>query len=264
MRTQVNRILRLMATVLLVWPAAAQADIPDGVFVFDLSGPNQIYDFGSWSECDSDSVAGFFLEWCLNVDMVPDGKGKYTGTASLEFDGDIQGTLIGPATASGKGSDTDRGGSGKLKFAAEGFLNAFGLGTFESKIKLGCSGPITPNGFLTSLCKVKVRVVGEGSASAQALYETQLGGGGWTITLDVTPLDEKKFEGTGTDSLGYDYLVKGKYNAKKGTSSLKATGDKESSSKGAQFQLKNLTNAGTAESKYKVQGYKGSALVGKD
>ena len=262
MRPQINRIFRLLAIVLLVWPIAAQAEIPNGPLVFNLSGPNQIYDFGSWSECDSDSVAGFFLELCINVDMVPDGKGKYTGTVSFEFDGDIQGTLMGPATASAKGSES--GGSGKLKFDTEGLLQASGFGTFESKIKLGCSGPITPTGFLTSVCKVKVTIVGEGSAAAQATYEVQLIGGNWTITLNVTPLDEKKFAGSGTDSLGFDYLIKGKYNEKKGTSSLKATGDKESPSKGAQFQLKNLTDTGEAESKYKVQGYKGSALVATD
>ena len=244
-----------------VWPAMAKADIPDGVFIFELAGPNQIYDFGSWSDCDTDDVAGFSIELCLNVDMVPDGKGKYTGTASLDFDGALARRLMCPASASGKGSDTAKGGSGKLKFKADGFLSVFGLGTNEVIISVGCSGPITPSGFLTSLCKVKATIVGEGSGSARASYDSQLGGGAWTITLDVTPVDEKKFEGFGTDSLGFDYLVSGKYNDKKGTSSVKVQGGKRTSSSGAKFQIKNLSNTGMGEAKYKIQGYKGSAII---
>ncbi len=261
MQLRINRTLQFLAILLIGWPAAAQAGIPNGTIVFNLSGPNQIFDFGSWSECDSEDIAGFLIELCLNVDMVPDGKGKYTGTASLVFSGFISGTLMGPASASAKGSAD--GGSGKLKFAAEGSLSGFEA-NFEAKIKVRCSGPITPGGFLTSLCKVKVTLVGEGSASAVARYDVQLGGGAWTITLNVTPLDEKKFAGTGSDSLGFDYLVSGKFNAKTGMSSLKATGDKDTASKGAKFQLKSLTDTGSAEAKFKIQGYKGTTPVPTD
>ncbi len=258
MQLRINRTLHLLAILLLGWPAAAQAaDIPNGTIVFNLSGPNQIFDFGSWSDCETEDFAGFLIELCLSIDMVPDGKGKYTGTASLVFSGFISGTLMGPASASAKGKAD--GGSGKLKFAAQGFLSGF-----ETKIKVGCSGPITPGGLLTSLCKVKVTLVGEGSASVVARYDAQLGGGAWTITLNVTPLDEKKFAGTGSDSLGYDYLVSGKFNAKTGMSSLKAQGDKNTASKGAKFQLKNLTDTGIAEAKFKIQGYKGATAVATD
>ena len=207
---------------------------------------------------------------CLEVDMTPDGKGKYAGSATLTFEGDLAGTLTGPASGSvkGKGPATkagqdDNGGTAQLKLGLEGDITALGI-TLPSAVKTSCKGPVYPDGFLVARCKVTVKIIGAGSASVLAFFEDQLVGGLWTITLDVMPLDEKKFEGTGTDSLGFEYAVKGKYNAKKDLSNIKATGDKETSSKGAKVQLKNLTPTGEADASYAVQGYKGKTPVETD
>jgi hypothetical protein len=249
---------RLLATLFFIWPATALAEIPNGIMVFEFDGVNQIYDLSTISDCESLDVDGISVTLCLDVDMVSDGKGKHTGTASLAFSGDIQGTLIGPAAASAKGK-ADRSGAAKLKFATTGRLNGF-----DTKLGLSCKGPISMDGMLDSICKVKVKIDNVGSASAVASFSDQLNGGPWMITINVTPVDEKKFEGSATDSLGYAYAVKGSYSAKKGLSKLKATGDKTTAAKGAKIQLKSLTEFGGAEAKYKVQGYSGVTAVEAD
>ena len=260
MRHRMIRTIQVLMILLLGLPAAAMAQVPDGILVFDLSGSNEIYDFGNFSDCETVSEVDFTITLCLEVNMVPNGKGKYAGTAILDFSGDINGQLIGPASGSIKGSDR-RDGSAKLKLKAVGFLNVAGF-SFETKISLTCKGSINSIGFMTSRCQIKVTLIGEGSASISAFYGAQVAGGAWTITLNVMPIDEKIFVGTGHDTLNYFYTVKGIYNAKKGTSNVKATGVKNSGSAGAKFQLKNLTAAGSAEARYKVQGYKGSTSLG--
>jgi hypothetical protein len=63
------------------------------------------------------------------------------------------------------------------------------------------------------------------------------------------------------DSFGYFYLVVGKYSESKNISKVKMKGLKHTFSSGAKVKLKNLTDAGDADAKYKVQGYKGVAAV---
>jgi hypothetical protein len=287
MKIGIIRTPRLLATLLLAWPALAPAAIPDGVIVFEFTGSNQIYDYSNFYECETVATGGIpqatisasaqpgapvpsvspaawggpgpSVTLCLGIDMVPDGKGKHTGSATLEFSGAITGTLVGPASGSIKGK-AGIAGKAKLKFAATGSLS-YGLTTSGSQIKVSCSGGIGPTGFLASLCTVRVKIEGAGSAAAKAEFNGQLNGGTWTLTINVAPVDEKKFAGTGTDSLGYAYAVSGKYSNTSDTSKVKATGIKETASKGAKVQLKELTAGGAAEAKFKVQGYKGNTEV---
>ena len=250
---------RFLAALLLAWPALAPATMPDGIMVFEFTGGN-IYDFSHFYDCETESEGGLTLTLCMDVDMVPDGRGKHTGSAVLDFSGDITGTLAGPASGYAKGT---AGGDGKakLKFAATGGLSALGLGTLGTELKVSCNGNISPSGFLASMCSVRVRIEGAGSASAKGLFNDQLNGGTWTFTIDVNPVDEKKFAGTGTDSLGYAYTINGKCSDRSDTSKIKATGLKDTASKGAKVQLKELTAGGAAEAKFKVQGFKGATDV---
>jgi hypothetical protein len=259
MKIGIIRTPRLLATLLLAWPALAPAAIPDGVIVFQFNAGNQIYDISSITDCETVSTGGVSVTLCLDVDMVPDGKGKHTGSATLDFSGDITGTLAGPASGSAKGK-AGIAGKAKLKFAATGSLS-YGLTTSGSQIKVSCSGGISSSGFLATLCKVRVKIEGAGSAAAKAEFNDQLNGGIWTLTINVAPIDEKKFEGSGTDSLGYAYAVAGKYSDTSDTSKVKATGLKDTASKGAKVRLKELTAGGAAAAKFKVQGYKGATDV---
>jgi hypothetical protein len=259
MKTRIALTSRLLAILLLAWPILAPAAIPDGIMVFEFTGSN-IYDFSHYYDCETESEGGLTLTLCLDVDMVPDGKGKYTGSASLDFSGDITGTLTGPASGAARGT-AGGDGNAKLKFATTGGLYAPGLGTVDTAIKVNCKGGIDPTGFLATLCSVRVKIAGAGSASAKGTFNDQLNGGAWTFTIDVDPVDEKRFAGTGTDSLGYAYTVSGKYSDKSDTSKVKATGLRDTASNGAKVQLKDLTTGGAAEAKFKVQGYKGSTNV---
>lgn len=259
MQHRMIRTIQAFTVLLLGLPTAALSQVPDGIFIFELSGENAIYDIGNFSDCETVGDFGMEVTLCLTVNMVPDGKGKYSGTATLDFSGALSGLLLGPASGSIKGSGT-RDGFVKLKFKASGFVGIAGS-FFETKVALSCKGPITSTGFMTSRCKVKLVIEGEKMDVVVANYAAQVEGGPWTIILDVTAIDEKQFVGTAVDSLGYSYKVEGKYNAKKDTSKVKATGIKKTASDGTKFQLKNLTGAGTARAKYKLQGYKGTASV---
>jgi hypothetical protein len=254
-KIDITRTSRFLSTLLLAWPALALAAIPSGQMVFELVSDNQIYDLSAVSDCET--VEGVTL--CLDVNMVPDGSGKYTGSASFDFQGDITGTLTGPASGSAKGT-LGGTGKGKLMFSGTGNLDA-GFGIFASQVTVNCSGAIDGTGFLASTCSVKVRIEGGGSGSAKAMFSDQLNALVWTLTIDVLPVDAKKFAGTGTDSLGYSYTVSGTYSSKSATSRVKATGLKDTSSSGAQVQLKNLTAGGSATAKLKVQGYKATTDV---
>jgi len=259
MRIQITRITQLLSTLLFALPGLTLAAIPSGVMEFQLLSDNQIYDISHFSDCETVNELGATVTLCGNIDMVPDGKGKHSGSTTLEFSGDITGTLVGPASASVKGTV---GGEGKAKlmFAGSGNISN-GVETFPTDVNASCSGTISISGFFASTCSLRVNIEGAGSGSAKAELSDQLNGLLWTLTIDVNALDEKKFAGTGTDSLGYAYNVSGNYSSKSDTSKIKATGIKSTSSNGVNVQLKNLTAGGAAAAKLKVQGYKGAMDV---
>jgi len=254
MSTTSLRKLSILALALLTAPTA-WAGVPDGELVFEFDDPFVIYDFSQLSDCDSVSAAGLNVTLCIDTDMVGDAKGGYEGTATLEFTGDLVGTLVGPATAKIKSKADD--GSAGFKFNTTGDIAALG-DVFDTIAKASCKGDIAPGGFFDGICKVGIKIVGEGSAKVATAIAETLPAQGWTLSIDVTPLDEKKFEGTATDSLGFSYIVKGSHSDKTGLSKLKASGDKEDpGSKGASVQLGDLADDGSATAKYKLQGHKG-------
>jgi hypothetical protein len=243
------------------------ADIPDGELVFQFSGENQIFNIENFADCETVNEVGVSVTLCLDVSMVANAKGKYTGTASWVFSGDIAGTL--PGTASGKLRGKDTGGKGKFKLINTGALQALGY-TADTTIKTKCSGPVTPGvaggsgGLLTTNCTVKLKLTINGESAKEkvkGVFEAQLGGGDWDITFDVSSTSAKRFEGSATDSLGYSYLVTGKYSKKNDTSKVKMKGLRDTDSSGARVKLRNLTDAGAADAKYRVQGYKGVTAV---
>lgn len=259
MKIPITRTIQFLSTLVFAWPVLTLAAIPNGVMEFQLLSDNQIYDISHFSDCETVNELGASVTLCGNIDMVPDGKGKHSGSATLEFSGDITGTLVGPASASVKGTV---GGEGKAKlmFAGTGNISN-GVETFPTDVKVSCKGTISSSGFFASTCSLRVSIEGAGSGSAKAELSDQLNGLLWTLTIDVNALDEKKFAGTGTDSLGYAYTVSGKYSSKSDTSKVKATGAKNTSSNGVKVNLNNLTAGGSAAAKLKVQGYKGTPEV---
>jgi hypothetical protein len=258
MKSSITQTTRLLATLLFAWAALTLAAIPDGVMHFDFTGSN-IYDLSHFNDCETDSAGGLTLTLCLDVNMVADGKGKHTGSAVMEFSGDITGTLTGPASGSVRGT-AGSDGKARLKFVATGDLTGLGI-TLGTELKARCSGGVNSSGFLTSLCTIRIRIEGAGSEAVKGMFDYQLNGGAWTFTMDVVPVDAKKFAGTGTDSLGYAYTVSGRYSDRSDTSKVRATGLGDTASNGAKVQLKELTAGGAAEAKFKVQGFRGAAYV---
>jgi len=249
----------LLALAMLLAPSIAAADVPDGEFVFEFDGGNQIFDLSEIDDCQTvDGVTA-----CLTTEMLPDGKGGHVGTANLDFDGEIEGVSLvgmtaGPAFARIKGSAA--GAKAAFGLRTQGELEVGGA-PIDAEINTKCKGQVATNGVLLAVCRIKVTFLGFGSLSGVVTFEDTLNGGPWNFTMNVTPIDGKSFEGTGTDSLGYEYEVSGKYSDAKGVSSVKAIGLKGTPSNGAKIQLKNLNEFGDAESKFKVQGYKGGGPV---
>jgi len=261
MRLGINQRVQLLAALLLIAPAGAMAEIPSGAMVFEFSGEDEIFDFENFADCEAVSVERMSVTLCLDVNMVANAKGRYTGIASWDFSGDIVGTLMG--TASGKLKGKVTGGKSKFKLKTTGVLQVRGVDT-DTTIKTKCSGPVDTDGFLTTNCTVKLKLAIAGESAKEkvkVIFGAQLGGGPWDITVDVLPTSATRFEGMATDSFGYSYLVVGKYSESKDISKVKMKGLRDTSGSGAKVKLKNLTDAGAADAKYKIRGYKGVAAV---
>lgn len=259
MRNPSLLLAQSFVAALLFAPFSAFGQVPDGHFEFDFGSP--IYDLSFLEDCESFSG----ITVCLELDTMPDGKGNHFGTAEIEFSGGIEGLTTGEATGRIKGSS--EGGKAKFELATEGPLDIIfepTVGIVDSEISVKCKGVVSPTGFLDAICKVKVTLVGLGSDSATGIYSEQLEGGPWTFSMDVVPVDEKTFVGLASDTLGFQYVVGGKYSASKDVSKVKAIGLPGTAGAGAKLQLKNLDDLGVAEAKFKVQGYKGSGVVQDD
>jgi hypothetical protein len=111
------------------------------------------------------------------------------------------------------------------------------------------------------LCKVVVDIKGIGKAGDKVHFNDRLHGGPWALEIDVSPVNEKKFSGSGSDNLGYTYKVAGKYNAGKDTSEVEIKGRKNTAARGALVELKKLKDTGEAKIKINVQGYKGTDKI---
>ena len=262
MRIGIPRTIQIFTALLLLSPATASADPPSGMVTFDFMSP--IWKLDTIHDCDSSAAGGISIDLCIDMSMTSDGKGKYTGTGMLDFTGSIAGTLTG--TASGQMKGKGDAGSAKLETETMGQLMILGYGTFPTSVDFSCSGPVDGTGYLTSNCSLKLSVQGQGSEKVKAFFNTQLMGGPWQMVFDFVPIDEKSFEGSATDSFGFNYDVSGKYNAKAGTSKVSAKGLKGDKmdpdpSNGAAVSLKNMTDMFVAESKTKVAGSKGDEVV---
>jgi hypothetical protein len=261
---------------LLVCSAAAPAargDALSGTLVFQFTNDDQIWDFGGFSDCDTvtEDVPGVpdpvVVTICIVLDMTPDARGNYEGTGQVVFTQDVQGTLDGPAKGKLRGRDVGPGASDRkdkadFKLKAEGNLN-FGVLPVPTKVLLSCKGLITA-GIYDTVCDVIVKLEGYGSAKAKNVpYLDHAEGGDWSTTINVDLVDETHYSGVATDSLGYSYIVTGKYDANHDDSSLLLKGLKDGNSNGAKIQLKDLVSnapsTAAGEASYSVQGYRGRA-----
>lgn len=256
--------LALLASLALLGLAGtAAADQPDGVFVFEGGGLASIVDFGAWQECVDDS--GITL--CLDLDVVADAGGGYSGMAELDFSGLISGVLTGPV--SGKVSGKGKTGAAKFKiaFATQGDLTTTVLGssqTFASEISGKISGQAQmPSTGIIAKGNLKVKLAGLGSESAKFEFVTQGVGGAWTLTLDLSPVDDVLVDGMATASINgetYQIPLSGKYSEKKDETKLgKAKGSPKT---GASIKIKGLETSGSnvdgIQIKYGLGGFKGT------
>ena len=258
MRLKIIRVSLLLAALFVAWAPCASAAMPSGAMFFEFTGED-IYDLTQFDDCNIQKFKGELVTLCLDVNMVANGKGKHSGTASFNFSGGLEGMLVGPSTGLVRGT-TGGKGEARLKLATSGKLSLSGGGTKKTSIGIKCEGKIGRSGYHKTVCTVLVVVKGVGESTGKARYESQLHGSGtWSLAIDVSPVDEKHFIGTGGDTLGYKYKVEGKYSPTKDTSEVEVKG--KGLGKGARVELKGLTDTGAAKAKFKVQGYKGSAWV---
>jgi hypothetical protein len=256
MKSHFIHTILLMAALLALVPTSVQAVMPDGIY--ELEFP-EIYDLSNFTDCETVNVDGFLVTQCITLTMTPDGSGNHKGTAELEFTGDFEGTLVGPASARIKGGAA--GGKVKLQFSTSGTLDIFQIGNMFIRVDSRCKGTHSRTGYMTAVCKTTAKVPGVSSATEKGMFVGQLDGSVWIVTIDVTPIDGKKFKGTGADSLGNSYSASGKYSGKTGKSAMKLQG-KPGPSNGAKIKLQNFDPiSGTAAAKYKVQGIKGTGKV---
>jgi hypothetical protein len=271
MKLSIGRGVFLLSALLVSGALApiARGDALSGTLEFQFSGDDQIFELGSFQDCQT--LSGVTL--CVELDMASNAKGNYEGDAELTFTGDIEGTLTGPASGRVRGKDAGAGSTdpfdkASFKLKAGGILDSVEtlLGTatnVPTTVTVGCKGQIA-TGFLTSSCTVVVKLEGIGSDSARDVPASGfLDGGSWALTINVNEADETHYSGVGFDSLGYNYLVKGKYSPSKDESTLTLKGLDDGSSNGAKISFKDLVSdapsTAAGEARYKVQGYRGSA-----
>ena len=252
--------LALAALPCLLWPASAPAPIPDGSIELPFEG--EIIDLSRFQACETTSQLGLDLELCMDVEMESDGRGRYSGVAELEFSGDVDGILDGPASGSVNCSVDGAASHGKAKFgfAAAGALEALGYTFDPSEVRVRCRGPVAPAGIFNAFCKVRVKLCLDGrcaGAGAKAVFDDDLGIGPWTLTLDAEPIDETTFAGSAEDSMDNVYDMRGRYSEESDTSKVVIRGRRDTPSKGAKVLLDELTADGSAIAKYKVNGCKG-------
>jgi hypothetical protein len=255
--------------VLLLTAPGARADILDGTYTLDFTGPQSLWPLEDVDFCESESQEGITIEICVDFAFVSDGAGGVSGTGSITMT--ISGLLDAMATLNGtikgksKGSDT-KGVKQTVVFKLSGPV-MIGPELLDLKVAGKLLTVISASGLATTTGSVTAGVKGLGSAKAPlgAPIVEQLPSGDWAAVLNVTPdMENKRLTGS-IDLMLPGGVVQiplaGKYNAKKDSSSLKAKGDKRiSSQKGISFALKNATSSGladvSAEAKAKVQGLK--------
>ena len=279
MKLSIGRGLFLLCALLASAAAApaARGDALSGTLVFSFTGDDQIWNFGGFSDCDTvnEVVDGtpIVVTVCIVLDMTPDARGNYEGPGQVVFTQDVQGTLDGPAKGKLRGRDvgpgtSDRKDKADFKLKAEGNLN-FGVLPVPTKVLLSCKGLITA-GIYDTVCHVTVKLEGFGSATAKNVpFLDHADGGDWTATINnLNLVDETHYSGVAIDSLGYSYIVTGKYDANHDDSSLLLKGLNDGNSNGAKIQLDDLVSdapsTASGEAKYKLQGYKGTADVSTD
>jgi hypothetical protein len=276
MKLSIGRGLFLFCALLVSGASApaARGDALSGTIEFHFSGDDQIFDAGSFHDCQDESG----VTVCVDLDMTPDAKGNYDGTGEFTFTGDIEGTLDGPASGKVRGKDAGNSGSdpfdkASFKLKADGVLTKVEtpLGTafnVPTTITLSCKGKIA-GGFLDSSCTVGLKLEGYGSDRASGVpFSAFLDGGSWDLTINANATDETHYSGVAFDSLGYNYLVTGRYRPGKDDSTLTLKGLDDGHSNGAKIWFKNLVSDGpdaaAGDARYNVQGYRGVAVVATD
>jgi hypothetical protein len=279
MKLSIGRGVLLLCALLASSAAApaARGDALSGTLQFQFTGDDRIFDFGTFDDCDTvnqvvDGVP-IVVTLCIDLDMAPDAKGNYEGMGDLVFTQDIEGTLTGPAKGKLRGKDAGPGADpddkASFKLSAEGNLT-IGVLPIPTKVVLSCKGKIIAGtGIYDTLCDVKVKLEDFGSASEKNVpFLDTAAGGNWSCTIQILSLVDGKYSGVATDSLGYSYIVSGKYDEKDDMSTLKLKGLNDANSKGAKIEFDDLVSdaptEAEGEAKYKVQGYKGEAEVATD
>lgn len=211
---------RLFLRFFLSLAGTAAADRPDGVYTFEASGAQLIRNFGDWEHCAQVDDE----EMCIAMRMGRSASGDYLGRVIVRFDGEIlNGLMNGHAWGAAKGKDSGKQ-SFKAAFLGLGSMSVAGVGSPRVVVygELSTKSVDEDGVFLSkltltvSLDAESEKFKGEFLAVAPAVP--------WTLSLDVSPVDDKQLEGTATAMIGpsrFAIPVSGKYKTKSDVPKLK-------------------------------------------
>ena len=248
----------------LLGSGPASADEPEAPLDFLFEEEHRIYRLAGDEACEEIVIDGLEVERCLTFQMLSDARGRYEGTATLTFEGDFDGTLTGPLR--GKQRANRRGIQFQLSSRLRGFLDIPLLGDVKARAKVDCRGDIDLDGNPTEECLFRLQRPGARPSREDVPFAATVEGGDWNLVID-TLLDtgRGRLEGSATDSFGFSYRVRGRYDENRDESKLKVQGLPGSLSKSAKIKLKDLRTPnpqeGDGRATYRLLGARGRADV---
>lgn len=265
-RTRGVRAAVLSICALLWGGLSAGAAEPDEPIFFPFTGEDRIYALDGDEVCQDVMLDGAAVERCLAFDLLVDAKGRYEGAVTLTFEGSgIDGVLLGSL----KGKQKRRKGMTQLDLRATRLRGGFEFPLdveVAARAKLRCDGSISAVGALDAVCEYILKRPGRGTDQGEIPLPGQVIGGEWMLAINTLfVLPGAKLEGSATDSFGFSYFARGKYNEKKDESKLTLKGQRRSLSNGAKVVLKKLEtpvdSEATASARYKLLGARGKTQV---
>lgn len=250
-------------------PRLAAADPPSGSYTIEPPAEAGILVPAEAQAPDCDTVEGITI--CLSGQPTTDGSGVIGGDAQLDFSGDVEGTLTGTfgGTVSGAAGDPRVG----LTMQLSGELYSWWENEFfdvtvtqrsrcvRNEIVGGfyCLGPLRTCAYSSG------SRVGCGSVTAGFAVDEQ--SSAWQLGLELSTDERGAVTGTATveleTGLSLAYTVTGKYDARRGSSSLRLAGLGDAAKSKLRLSSAVLAGgtatAGTLD--YQISGQKGRTTL---
>jgi hypothetical protein len=246
-----------------LFAAAAHAAPPSGHIEVPIGAPAQIFELQQHLHLEIPGQTAVVFE----VDVAADGLARVTGGGLVDFLGDVSGACN--VDVSGKVSGTVTKPNAQLALSFTGPVAVLGVtGDAKGSLRLRC-GPSEGLGSALLDCKGSAKVCaearGKGHACGTAQTTTTLAtiGGDWTLVLDLATDENGAITGSAVAALGTteapEFVVTGKYDARKDVSTLKFTAVSPLVQKLVKLSLKNFAPGASGTLRFKIGGMTGAA-----